>query len=277
MEAEVMEQEVDVSNMSYEEIEQMEEPQAEETQTPVEETAQAEDGAQAQAEVQTEAPESTQQSALEQELAAIKKQNEGVQQLLSRWGTEIGSLRQLVNQPKQQPQDDSQSEEEYLNRFTEKPLTAVQQTIQQELERRKLEDENLAYTILQNRLALTQEVPDIDSMAEDIAKAYEEDSGDPLGAQKLRTNMYGFQKPQIVSYAKRVQLARENQKLRQEIEKLRNSSEEKLNKIAAVSKRSGSINGRSGQSSVGMSAVTEADLDKMTAAELDEFIKNNTE
>jgi DNA repair exonuclease SbcCD ATPase subunit len=131
----------------------------------------------------------SQLEALQQSMESKDKQILNAQDLINRQGNELGNLRKVTLEPKEE-----KSPEDFLNEFADDPVKAQQELIKNELEKRELARAEKEQQIAQNRSAVLNLVPDFESKMDSYKEWYKskgasDDFVSSLSASSLYNNV----------------------------------------------------------------------------------------
>jgi hypothetical protein len=191
------------------------------------------------------------------ELETWKTRYDNASRTIGRQGTELHQLRQMVTQLQQQfeaknPQDDSK----FLDDFIKNPRDLIakelqrreQQTVSQNIEQQKAEQQNIDY--------IYQNVPDFDSLKNDILDVAKEDGIEGANIQMLEISMK-TDPLLVVQYSKRAKLLRELRDTKQK-------GQSTLKKIASNSRKTQPIANVPNQSS---KTISDKELSSLSDSE----------
>ena len=208
--------------------------------------------------------EQTSDSELKKELDNWKNRYENAQHLIAKHGTELGQLRQLVQQLQDQKPQKEEDEAEFLDTFVQNPKAAIAKELQKreaEVLQRKQHQEQLNQ---QNLQYVQNSAPDFDNYKQDILEVAKLDGIKNASMDMLNHTLYNDPILALQFYH-RAKLMRENNELK-------TKGKNVVKQLATNSKKTPTLtSGNSKKSSkVGL---TDKEISNLSDKQLQELLK----
>ena len=201
-------------------------------------TGQATEPAESEATQETEAEQPTGADEVQSQLDALQKRYDNAQQLISRQGQELGTLRPIAQKEDIDPT-------KYLEDFANEPVKAQRELIQQELQNRDAQVHQQEMVALQSKGLVLQHVPDAESLIPQMQEWYTKHGADASFVQNLSQSIYN-NVDTAVALAENIQAQAEIVELKAELAKSRGAVDGKIDRIQEIAKKGRTISAGTG-------------------------------
>ena len=217
---------------------------------------------------------------IDSELEKLRKRVQDKEEFIQRQAREIGELRKLVREALGAEtvgteQGLQQKGEEGLNDevFFEKPVEAVKKTVEQILAERERQIQAEAQRALEVEKTVKERVPDFEKYIDEIAELAKEDGYPDEAIAAFKANPYMGSDPHVLlSYARRVEAARQLNQLKAELEKAKKAPEEFLKKIQKAASGTSTLSNVAPSTPKDRTEFSEKTITSLSDAELDKLL-----
>lgn len=205
----------------------------------------------------------------------LAKQVQDKEAFIQRQAQELGELRRK-SQEMDRFRNEAKTKAESVNdTFYDNPLAATEAVLNHRDAERQYAVTEQILREKETELTVTSAIPHFNEMKDEIAEIATADGYPPESVDAFKRNPWTSDASILVNYAHRVSMQRQVKAMQGEIETLKKKPEEVLRKIEEAAKGSKTLTAATGIARAASTEVSETQLNSMTDAELDEFLKNN--